>query len=302
MIIISFSIYIIQDRGRIKEYPNILQEVELDGSYEVRDESGVICSVKAVDRYCIIGDSEKSENLFIIGDSVATSLAPPYVENHEKFNLRVHLLTRESCYFAPAANRSQINPHLPCDENYQIERLKILSNNEPGIIVISGMLDYYITNRFYVSSNKNTWVQNFTEEIKNLIDQGFKIVFFYPQPGTSCHLGKTAINFWNAEGRVQHFYDGLLPDKIVTKINDICTVQEKDFDRYSNNAFSLLDNIISPHIIRIYPHKLICDGECKFALNGQLFYIDKTHYSKSTREQLFEEAIEKIMDKGWLIN
>ncbi len=299
-VIIGCAIYFNKTEGRMSEFPSILQEVELHGSYEPRDADGIICSVKKIEDYCLFSQKKSPKHLFIVGDSVAASLAKPFVQNHEELGLNIHILTRFSCFFAPGTDHYQPQPKLPCDSEYQAKRLDIIKKYHNGIIIISGMLDYYMTNNAYLSRNSNNWEKAFADEIQNLIDQGFKIVLVYPSPGTNKHLGRTAINFWRKIGKDWKFKFGNLPDEAVREINAISSVATKDFMNYSKHAFETLNNLPQEEIIRIYPHKIICNERCYFAYEGNLFFIDKTHFSAFTREKIFSEIMHLVQEQDWM--
>jgi peptidoglycan/LPS O-acetylase OafA/YrhL len=294
------TVFLSKTTGRMWAFPSVLNELGTGGSYEVRDNTGTICSMKPVEDYCFFEYSDSHPNLFIIGDSIAASLAKPFLANHAELKFNLHSLTRFSCFFAPNANYFQLQFNIKCDDGYQSKRLEIIKNYKPGILIFSGDLANYLYNDSYKSTNSVSWQENFKNEIQNLINQGHKIVFVYPSPGQNKHLGKLALQLWKKNENDLKFVSGELPKEITAEINKLTPVKTNDFMTYSKPAFELLDSFSQSQIIRVYPHKIICDEICHFAYEGNLFYIDKTHFSAFTREKIFNEIIEKAQNKGWL--
>ena len=88
--------------------------------------------------------------------------------------------------------------------------------------------------------------------------------------------------------------------RIMTEINRITQVPMKNFTEHSKLAFELLDSFPQEQIARIYPHKFICEDRCEFAYDGNLFYVDKSHFSAFTSKQVYDEVVRIIREKQWV--
>lgn len=124
--------------------------------------------------------------------------------------------------------------------------------------------------------------------IESLIQNGHEVVLIYPVPEVGVNVPKYLYKQMITK------YGSL---KTEFEIAPLTTSTDVYFKR-SQSTFDLFDSIESPHIHRVYPHKIFCDEiqshRCFTQNKTEVFYYDDDHLSKTGAKLIVDLIIEKI--------
>ena len=128
--------------------------------------------------------------------------------------------------------------------------------------------------------------QGLTSQIKKIISQGHDLILVYPVPEMDFIPEKLLFRKYILEKKN---FDYSVP---------ILSGSYDEFKRKHKLIFEILDNIQSPNIYRVYPHKLFCDNQIKNRCitndKERIFYYDDDHLSIFGSKLVVDEIIKKI--------
>ena len=249
-----------------------------------------------------------NKKVFIIGDSHAGSLIFDLKDRVVKKNYQFITKTHMGCIFYPGFNKidlktQKVNKY--CNNNYFQQLKQFLFKNKNSIIIFSGRLPLYISEKFfdnqegvverkryvhkYVSLGKYINIQDsFKNEVLELSNNN-KIILVYPIPETGWNVNQKIFDQWKKQVFVKNH-----------NIYNFTTSYEVYKSR-TKSSFELLDSIKGENIYRVYPHKLFCDtrikNRCVTHDDEKIFYADDNHPSLKGAEMindLIMREIEKI--------
>ena len=184
---------------------------------------------------------------------------------------------------------------------------------EPGVVpvyVSPGVTDPDLENQ------KSLVQESMRHTIRSLVDQGHTVVLVYPIPEVGWDV---PFEMWR---RASSYDQSLLGDlkipviiknrilpkltlwpvetavELVWPLDDPVTTSYDVYVDRTQSTFDVLDSITSDRIIRIYPHKTLCDerdgGRCVTHDDNNIFYIDPDHLSDAGARLLTGEIMKEI--------
>jgi peptidoglycan/LPS O-acetylase OafA/YrhL len=298
--LLAFSFYILKENGIKSRLPDIV----LNLKYRERT---------------LFYSKQNLQNIVLIGDSHADSLE--FYLNEQLKNTNFNLLRFKTRFFLKDFNyvnkkTKTIDKEL-VNNNNNIDFF--LKNNSNLIVILhhrwslnlleeyfdnqEGYTDYHkkedrFSSYYYEPINFLTSSQYEREEyinknlllqIKNIIDQGHKLILIYPVP----ELGFNPVRL---------VYNSYLYNKFFGKSKidvELLSVSYDVYKKRNEKIFKILDSIKNPNIYRIYPHNHFCEKKINrcFANNkNEIFYFDNNHLSYQGSIFVVNDIL-KIIDK-----
>lgn len=236
--------------------------------------------------------SEDKTTIISLGDSLVQSLSSNLVSKlRGEYN---YVEAHASCVFLLNTKSKY------CSEIYQQERAKLLDDNESVVILggnYSGLINQVNSDGEVVDVDdllRSLDDRSIQEEFRNTIDtilaKGHKVVLVYPIPQFKDHPVKILHNlFLNDPFETKHLLK-----------NGYKLQRHSVFFKGSLPAFELFDSLDSPHIYRVYPHKLFCENrnspECVVFDESNVFYYDKIHPSDDGVDMIVNLIMEQIQN------
>ena len=289
---------------KINNLPKDLVNFDYRPWQKLRNDNLKICHNNK--KFCKFIKKEEYPNIYILGDSHASTLMngikEEFVDKNE-FNL---ITTTSSCFGMPDFNFFKGNQIIqdPCNSQHYEKILKTISSTKKNIIIISARFPLYLSNgkyfdnkqgdierngeQFYQlkSNNKITSVEqgylNFFDKLNKISN---KIIVVYPVPEVGFNVPRRIFN--------------LMKEKKLDNLNDARNMENftTSYEVYlsrTRKSFNLL-NKLNYDISRIYPHKIFCNKEkCFTVLNNQILYSDNNHLSLSGSKLINEMIIDEI--------
>jgi peptidoglycan/LPS O-acetylase OafA/YrhL len=299
------ALYAVQTKGIPRRLPHFLQSDLLEKPWEFnKNNEGKLCyGLHGKSDFCTFGEVDAEKNLYVIGDSNMESISHAIIDLAGPRNYRTTLMNSSACYFVPhsysttSEGTERVNPSEPCGVEFQKMRLKKLSQTSSNIVVIGGMLDVYLRNNSlnFQSTNLLSVEDNIAANIKQLTDNGTRVVIIYPYPRPAKHMGKYVLRrkFKNIPSDIPSLNRKLAEMTVATSYST------GKFMEFSKEAFRLLDTIQSANIVRVYPHKLFCKDICKFMGHSGLYLMDRSHPSSYMSKLMTELIFDAIESRGW---
>ena len=303
-LLIILSVFNYSLNYKINNLPKDLVNFDYRPWQKLRNDNLKICHNS--EKFCKFIKKEEYPNIYILGDSHASTLMngikEEFVDKNE-FNL---ITTTSSCFGMPDFNFFKGNQIIqdPCNSQHYEKILKTISSTKKNIIIISARFPLYLSNgkyfdnkqgdierngeQFYQlkSNNKITSVEqgylNFFDKLNKISN---RIIVVYPVPEVGFNVPRRIFN--------------LMKEKKLDNLNDARNMENftTSYEVYlsrTRKSFNLL-NKLNYDISRIYPHKIFCNKEkCFTVLNNQILYSDNNHLSLSGSKLINEMIIDEI--------
>ena len=311
LIVITFSLIVIKKEGFNSRLPEILKKENLKQPWSllrnIDDEEchnnllGCKFNTKSKEKVFLIGDSHMSVLMFDLKDKL--------------LNLDKQFITSvfNGCSYFPGFepklfrknNFIRVNPHPRCNDDYLIALEKNFKKETNATFIFGGRFPLYLNNSYfnnreggveggkweakYVNKNKKfpNISSSFINSVENISKKN-KVVLIYPVP----EIG------WNLPNRIW------IKRKKNLSIGDkrnYVTTSYKVYKERTKTSFEMLDSIKGKNIIRIYPHKLLCNtkikNRCLTHDDNVLFYSDFDHLSIEGSRLINNLIIDKIRYK-----
>ena len=245
------------------------------------------CYEHSRDDACTFISGNGKQKWYLVGDSIADSLAWPLWQRLQDHDAMLTIFTKAVCPYIPGLS-VMIDGKDYCEKRDNVQRRKFLLDQDPGIVVIHSLLHIYIhgsRNRPYleekqfkiVSSLKASVqdVRRYTHKaIEELLKYGHTVVLVYP-----IHM---------ADYDVEHLLsllEHVPPNKRENLLaSDRYNKSYREFRAFADVAYHVYDSLGEhPRLIRIKPEKLFCDisnsERCKIVDQGASLYRDFSHLS-----------------------
>ena len=309
LLIISFNISIIQNKGFKNRLPAILQQ---DSGTEfiwktLKSNQGEICW-KKIENHCVFNSSGKKKAI-IIGDSQIGSIAPNLIDRLIAKDYRVKIILFGGCWYLPNFSKYEVTGKIDptCDSKNQNKIRKILLNSNNETIIIGGRLPLYLSSKyfdnkeggnerrlagsdfgFFKSENDISLKQTVVNSIQELLNNNHKVVLIYPIPEVGWHVPKKINSNWK-----NRFFNDEYKKNITTSY--------KVFKNRTKESYDLLNSINHKNIYRVYPHTLFCNkkksGRCITHDKKFIFYSDDDHPSKIGSKMINDLIMKQIKNK-----
>ena len=298
--LISISFYVIHKDGIKTRIPKIFQ-------------NGLTNSLNKEDLY----QKENTQKVVLIGDSHSASLAYNLNEEIKKNNFSLYRfkpymylknfnrVNRKTNVFGKISTTDEIDDFLTNKSELIVIlhfrwSLKILEthyDNEEGYKEKSNLIyEYYLEPENIKTKSQQKRQEYLRDElisrINFIINQGHKLIIVYPVPEMAFNVPRTLKSkFIKNRLNFSHFTTPILSGSYEV------------FKKRQNPIFEILDNVQSPNIFRVYPHKFFCDtvvkNRCVANDEENIFYHDDDHLSLKGSEFVVNEIIKKIKNNSF---
>ena len=289
LFIIFFNFYIIIKDGLKKRIPNIFNEkltVEKVNFHQKNNKKKII----------LIGDSHAEFLEFHLNEKVKENDLSLI-----RFNTRMYL-----------NNFNYVNRKTKkADEGYvkkNTEIEKFLNNNTDLIVILSQrwslrLLETYFDNEegnreesyqeyhsyleplniktLSLKERQKYIAEELNNQINKIVNQGHKLILVYPSPEMGFHVPKKLY--------LEYLFKNSIP------------ILSSNFDVYKKRnklIFEIFENVQSPNIYKIYPHKLFCDKQIKNRCiandTKNIYYYDDDHLSLMGSKLVVDEIMKEI--------
>lgn len=264
-------------------------------------------------------DQYQVENVFLLGDSHAGILEPE-IRKVLPNTTQVHDLTKGGCPFFPHFDRLDRGAESAkkCTSEYQASRLQTLRDYSPSLVIVASRFPLYFSGKTFVNSEHQAMaesveqaskyefrhsdapsesgekqtgdmMQAFQQGIEALAQYGHSVVLIYPVP----EVGE------NVPAELNKLLQAVEPDDVAATLTESpITTSYQDYQHRSKQSFTVLDEIKTKKIYRVYPHHWLCDdevqGRCMTHNDMEVFYTDDNHLSAYQRSLLLDEVAKEL--------
>lgn len=223
-----------------------------------------------------------TNNVYLVGDSHAGSLAFPLFEVFSRLNWNYHLSTYDNCALIVNYGLSNYKDNIDfCNKEFSDMRFEYLLKANPGYVIFFETF-YSLTDDI---ENKKIIEKNFSLIVNRLISLGHKIVVVYPVPKFDYHVPRKIFNLY--KNNKNNLNESLKDESLQLKFID--------FKRDFNNVYDYLDKHQAENIIRIYPEDAICNSEfCLPFSEENLYYKDDHHLSYQGSKLIVDQILKAI--------
>ncbi len=254
-------------------------------------QNGKHCLERSPPDACVFVAGSGRQHWYLVGDSVAGSLAYSLWQHLQDKDARLVELTKGDCPYIPNI-RVLTDGRVRCSESDNRLRRKLLMEAEPSTVVIHSLLHIYLhgsRQRPHLVSGVHT-MQTATDPhrhiselearryvrqaIQELLQHGHTVVLVYP-----IHM---------ADFDMQHRLAELVKIPPRQRKNLLAAARfsksYQEFRTFADAAYQIYDAVSDhPNLIRVLPEKLFCDpslsGRCKIFNQNTSLYTDFSHLS-----------------------
>lgn len=305
VLLIGLNAAVIHFKGAPSRLPPII------GNIEMQPRNIKVCNGELSCSF----NPQYSKNIFLIGDSHMMSLEKPLLSYATNNNYRFTTLNANGCQYIPNLNsvNKLTKKKNKCDSELQETRREILLSNNNSLVIIGGRLPFILSESSFgkkegISSvatdkqlqpsdkllnskaDRNKIIfKEYKEAILELANHGHKVVVIYPIPETG----------WDIPSKLSQMVFRKNKDEIIQILtNNPVTTSFEAFKSRALDSFKLLDSIQHKNIVRVYPHKLLCNtfmkDRCVTHDLNNAFYRDNHHLSNTGTEMLMHDVIKAI--------
>lgn len=258
---------------------------------------------------CVFGNP-KNEQVALVGDSHANSLAEELGKAFNNRNMGMRVLVSAACL--PIHTLRRYGPHQTSCDSYNSQVVEYLSQHpEIKTVVLAGrwtlglegvgfdnqegglekrsrsyVLPENAADSFVVSDERVAVVSRaFAEGVKSFLDLGKRVILIYPIPEVG----------WNVTE-----YLVLEEMKGVKRTGPLSTSLEV-FNKRNKNLYDAFDSVgENKNLIRVYPSRVLCSttliGRCLAQIGKVPLYFDDNHLNNIGAKLIVDEIL-KALDK-----
>ncbi len=205
---------------------------------------------------CYWGDVKATKTIYIVGDSLSWAFADSVIDVSLKEKLGVQTFVMNGCSITEQISYTDD----PCSV-WRKRVVKILSDNDPDLVVIANSNDY-----------PKQDLLGMGDLITKLNKEGTKILFVLPPGGGDSYSGRRALAFRPGN------------ENRSTQILPAINMADYGLSKYENKNFFAIYN----------PRKVLCTTNCISAKNGKDFYNYKGHLSVYAN-RILEPSIREVI-------
>ncbi|MFA0696612.1 acyltransferase family protein [Vibrio sp. 10N.222.49.C9] len=258
-------------------------------------------------------DIQTDKKIVVIGDSHAEALIIGLKSNFP--NHKIVSKYGYGCLGIPnvkrwdSSEKSWIEKQAKtCNEDVTPDVANYISTLKGQTIVFSARLPWYLSKKMYVNEygdkeggDKDGFTPDFFHESTNSLPleeniingltyfaKNNTLILIYPVPEIAIHIPNHINNHLSKHislsGKVKAFKEYEYPK-----------ISLKHYMERARDSFSLLDKVKSKNVIRVYPHKTLCDEKyCYTDKNKLPLYFDDDHLSKYGSDIISQEISSKL--------
>ena len=277
-------------------YPKIINEILLEKKFIKIDKD--IIKIKKTNL--------NKKNIYIAGDSHMVQLFNAFKNKKKLLEYNLIPINGSGCYYIygfDKIHKGKKKPEKDCNQSFQKKRKKNFLSKKNSIVILGGRLPVYLSGKrydngeggkeqkeWYVFKNsKNQDLNNGVKKsIEDLLDNGVKIILIYPIPPVGFDVSKKLFDYykWNKN----NFDEYIQKNKITTS--------NKNFEKWAEKSYAILDSIQHKNLYRVFPQKLFCntkvEDRCVLYDKNSIYYIDNNHLSKAGNEKIIKKIVDKI--------
>ncbi len=255
-------------------------------------------------------DDLKESTIHLVGDSHMGSLHIVFEPFFKQHNFNYHFHGQMGCVYLKDFDLIDRKTGLIksfCNREYQQKRTSEIINSQNPIAIIGGRFPMYFNQKPYDNGEggietSEDWnimkgdvslEKGIISSIQNLLDNNVRVVLLYPIPPAGWHIpniiyqkfktikGKTDIN------KVQDYFQ-----------KNRVTTSYENYKNFSKKVFDTFDQLNHPNLIKVYPHKLVCNtisqGRCETHNTNKVFYDDSNHPSGVYSIKILKQVLESL--------
>tara|TARA_B100000700_G_scaffold331550_1_gene465452 strand:+ start:1350 stop:3368 length:2019 start_codon:yes stop_codon:yes gene_type:complete len=303
-VLIIFHIMVLTNNG----YPNRISEKIQIVSKENFDNKKCETFFSDKKLFCIYTKSKYPEKkIILMGDSILNSISEDLISKLNLEKTELINMAKGGAFYTPLGNFiNNKNAKYRNDMEIDLIREKVINDDvfkgRKVFIIFANYLEYleqekfiYVTksqnvknydliNKNYSSDLRVKGKTNFKKNLKkNILDisRDNKVILLYPTPTAEEDVLREVNNLlnWNEKRNI-----------------------EVDLDLFmerNKEIFELFDKINNKNIIKIYPHKFLCDKstkKCELFDGENLIFYDKIHFTKYGSNTINSKIINIIED------
>ena len=313
--ILIFCTFVNLKNGKIKKYPNLINNLYENLDYRNFSQEGEYCHNRlGNNNFCKFNFNEiEKSDIILLGDSIVDSLLASLVDKTKKSNYKITHMSYSGGLYIPdyiSINELSNKPvSNPLQHDYRKRKLEKFPLN--SYIVVSGNYLYYLQKKLIIDKdnfvltknlkikyvNKNNQnldyedrIFQFMNSFKNSLielSRNFKVILVYPLPSPPTNLSRHIKN---------NFFKGLLNDEDYFK-KDPINYEKKKYLKVNEKMINLFDEISSSNsnIFKIETKDLFCPkDQCIFYNNNEVYFFDDVHLSYKGSEKVNELILKKI--------
>ncbi|WP_293797184.1 acyltransferase family protein [uncultured Pantoea sp.] len=234
-----------------------------------------------IGKHCIVHDERNEKFIILIGDSHAQAMAPSLYDLARDEGYNFANFSMASCPVIDTITKRLNDGYDSACNKLADDAWKFIKDHKKSLIVYMTRMPLYMLNNKYGTGQ---WLFSDTEgsikdDMRNSITQWAvndnKVILVYPVPQPPYHVpnetNKSLINAKTVDEKLGIFNQKGFLNFDKTKYQSVWDVNFKE-------SRSLFDSIGGNKIIRIYPERVLCDGDiCKTHDWNHLYYKDDNH-------------------------
>ena len=304
---------ILLDEGFASRYPPIIAAIFGRENTSLPSDDKGICMRRSVAEgdYCTFGRKDAPVRYFSVGDSHMMRFSMALIRALPSRNAQLASLEVGTCPYGLRLEtaRNNIQPK-NCIPKVNETRRRVFLSAPPSVVFVGSRLPWYlgddpgqkavfilrpVAGEGQGKKSAEVVAENIRAAISELLDHGHKVVLIYPVPTAPINPAR-----YLARTVPKNFADAR---EWLSKKSNWLVVPYGEFKRRAAASYRIYDSIPEdPHLLRIYPEKMLCNtlikGACITHDSEKLYYLDNDHLSFVGNRELLKSIFNK-MDKMW---
>ena len=233
---------------------------------------------------CIVDNASEPAKIILWGDSHTGALAPVLSKASIRHNLSLGHYYFMGCPIFYGLDRMDKTEDL-CKDFCKLSAHKIINDKNIQTVILVGRWSDYTQGSTWkygpaekkkrefgtLEERQADYTTAFHQTMDALLNAGKKVVLSYPIPEIAYKVPNTLAQKLMLEGQ--------MPEQFA--------VPFENYKERHKFIFSLFDRYNHPNLVKVYPHKLLCDDKvCKTYANGHALYYDDDHLSLEGAEYI----------------
>jgi peptidoglycan/LPS O-acetylase OafA/YrhL len=299
LMLVAGSSSVVADGGVPRRLPDILATTAPPPEWWQLKQNGEPCHRNENLVPCTFRFGRGSGNWVLVGDSHAGVLANSLYEELSRQPVdSFSTFVWGGCPFI--LDVRQKTQQTPSCEEATNKKFEYLAGLKPSTVVISNRLGFWLENSRFDNGEggkeegalnplvaiSGTIAGNVSRTVQSVLDLGHRVILVYPIPEVGWSVPQKVL----AETKTKTFWEL----QLWLKEGGLETSMDLYFQR-QKRSFAAYDAVRDqPGLLRIYPHKLLCDEEkmkCMTHNNDFFFYSDDNHLSHDGAKMLVRSML-----------
>ena len=278
----------------LENIPKIVsKDLLFDSPWTKLKQNNLDCNMRNKN-FCIFNE-KGTKSIIFLGDSVLASITYDLVQELEKDNYKIIIMTNASCIYLPnyfnQYRNNRLRSEFTCDEDYQRTRHEEIIKHPNSLIVIGGGNLYLNEEVNFKTKSADINVEGYyIDSINVLLAKDYKILHFYPVPSFQLNASQELSKIFKKKN--VNFKEFLSKNKYYIK---------ESYKNYVHNNlknFEIINIFNHPNFFSFYPDKIFCNNQlanyCVAHDDEDLFFYDQNHLASKGSQMLSREILNII--------